>query len=84
MACRTLDVRALCGERAIAKTSVGARVLGEMRDQPHMHQVQEGGATGCGGVGLSVERTERRRHTAECSGVQRRRKVCLGDRTHCT
>jgi hypothetical protein len=45
MACRTLDVRALCGERAIAKTSVGVRVLGEMRDQPHMHQVQEGGAT---------------------------------------
>jgi hypothetical protein len=44
--------------RELLPASVGVRVLGEMRDQPHMHQVQEGGATGCGGVGLSVERTE--------------------------
>ena len=38
---------------------MGVRVLGEIRDQPHMHQVQEGvGQLGVT-VGLSVERTER-------------------------
>jgi hypothetical protein len=70
MACRTLDVRALCGERAIAKTSVGVRVLVEINlTCIKFKRVGQLGVT----VGLSVERTERLRHTVAPGGIRPRR-----------